>query len=156
VLATLKLSTSIDRRGLIRVIIMSVLYFGGVVLFERFTSGRRMSLPAEGSLLNWLLTTSTLASTFCEEILFRGFVLTRLRGWMGFWRADVLTAVLFSAIHWPHWLWVNGFQVSLIVEAVAIVILAVFLGWVVKRTGSLWPAVAVHEFNNVLSGLLRG
>ena len=94
-------------------------------------------------------------SPISEEILFRGFILNKLGETLRFWTANLLTAVLFTLIHWPFWLWRNGFQVGMLQTSAGIFLLAILLGYVVRLTNSLWPAVAVHVANNLLAHFLH-
>ncbi|TWU05838.1 CPBP family intramembrane glutamic endopeptidase [Stieleria varia] len=75
----------------------------------------------------------------CEELLFRGYVQTRLvKAWgpgVGIFIASVLFAV---------------FHIDL-VHVIAVLPLGLFLGFVAWRSGSLLPAMAGHFVNNVFS-----
>jgi len=39
-----------------------------------------------------------------EEIPYRGFMLQKLAERLGFWRANLITSLLFLAIHLPGWI----------------------------------------------------
>lgn len=152
----LKLSTRPALNGLALAALASILFFSAVVIFERFTSGRNLeSLYRASASAIGLALLSVLVSPLLEEILFRGFVLGELRERMSFLRADLLSAALFVLAHWPYWLWANGFSKAMLGTSLSIFILAVFLGYVLKWTNSLWPCVAVHVFNNFLNAFLR-
>jgi hypothetical protein len=105
-----------------------------------------------------LVILGTLASSFFspefEELLFRGFVLPKLNESLPFWPANLLQAALFAAIHWPNWLWVGGLHWSLVPPSISIFILGVLLGWLTRRTNSIWPAVVVHMVNNFIAAFL--
>lgn len=93
-------------------------------------------------------------SVFCEEVLFRGLVLGELARRRPFWIANVLQAALFAAAHAPYWLWTRGAGTFLLTEGGWVFALGLFFGWLVRRTGSLWPAVAAHMVVNTLLGVL--
>lgn len=97
----------------------------------------------------------------CEEILFRGAILTGLRGYarpgdgrdpagagdaaqtpLGRWSALVVCALLFGAFH-------RSFAKFLPTSA-----LGLGFGAVAVYSGSLWPAIAMHAVNNTLVVLL--
>lgn len=87
-----------------------------------------------------LLLVLAVVPGICEEVLFRGFMqtgLVRLMGGAG--RGVVLSALLFAAFHLDPWRFAGVF------------VLGLFLGLLVVRSGSLWPAVAGHALNNLLS-----
>lgn len=89
-----------------------------------------------------------------EEILFRGFIYWKLRGTRSFLRANLLTSGLFLLIHWPGWLYMQGFHQGLIPLSLTILLVGFILGWLVETTRSLWPPILLHLANNVLSGIL--
>jgi uncharacterized protein len=93
-------------------------------------------------------------SAFSEEALFRGLVLTELAERWGFWRANVVSALLFVSMHWPHRVWRNGLGLGVVADAPALFAIAIALGFVAWRTRSIWPAVILHAANNTLSGVL--
>lgn len=84
------------------------------------------------------------AGTFFEEVLFRGYVLTRLRR-LGVGRAILISAVLFCLVHIP----VRG--VSHLV--LSWLIGGLVYGYVYLRSGSLWVAGGFHLFHNVAADL---
>jgi uncharacterized protein len=152
----LKLTTRPARNGLALAALASALFFSAVVIFERFTSGRNLeSLYRASAHAIGLALLSVAVSPVLEEVLFRGFVLGELWERMSFLRADLLTSALFVLAHWPYWLWANGFGKEMLGASLSVFILAVFLGYVLKWTNSLWPCVAIHIFNNFLSAFLR-
>jgi membrane protease YdiL (CAAX protease family) len=95
-----------------------------------------------------------LPSAFAEEALFRGLVLTELTDRWRFWPANAVSAALFVSMHWPHRLWRDGFGPGVFSDAPALFLIALALGFVTWRTGSIWPAVVFHAANNALSGVL--
>jgi len=77
----------------------------------------------------------------CEELAFRGFILTGLRRRFSPWKAILLSSFLFALSH------MNVFQL------LPFLILGVFLGWLTVRSGSVFPAMLFHLVHN---GLLFG
>jgi membrane protease YdiL (CAAX protease family) len=87
-----------------------------------------------------------------EEILFRGFFFSKLRERVSFLRANLVTSALFVAIHWPGWLTLNGWHPGfLFVTSGSIFLLALVLAYLVERTRSLYPSIALHILNNLVS-----
>jgi uncharacterized protein len=129
-----------------------VAFFAAVILFDLLVSGKRFHAPA----LPAAALFSIVASSVCEEILFRGFVLRELWERLGFRPANLMAAALFTLVHWPYWVWAaGGFHPGLIFISGSVFLLALFLGYLVKLTDSLWPSVVAHVVNNQLSILLR-
>jgi len=72
----------------------------------------------------------------CEELFFRGFVLSGLRSAFGRWGAVLLVAVAFGVYHQSvHRLLITA-------------MLGTLFGLLVIRWGSLWPAVLAHLLHN--------
>jgi membrane protease YdiL (CAAX protease family) len=83
-----------------------------------------------------------LAPGFGEEILFRGYIQTRLTRRWGRWVGIGVTAVLFGAMHMD---WVQGSYA---------VVLGVYLGWASERADSTWPTILCHAALNAGAMLL--
>lgn len=77
-----------------------------------------------------------------EELLYRGVILTGFLRRYGVGRAVVYAAVLFALSH------LNPYQLP------AGLAMGLLLGWVLLRTGSLWPCLLLHAaFNAAVFGL---
>ncbi len=75
----------------------------------------------------------------CEELAFRGFILTGFMRSGRKWRAIIFTAMLFGLVH-------GVLQQSLIACLAGVVI-----GYIVVQSGSLLPGVVYHVLNNTLA-----
>lgn len=90
---------------------------------------------------------------FTEEIVFRGFLLQKVKELTGFWLANIISSVLFLLIHFPRWykdgLLLGGFfnLLSAIVFAIAFSLLQ---GYTLKRTKSLWSCMLTHSITNFI------
>lgn len=149
-LSYLRITTPISKASLLFSFIAIILYFSVVILLGLFAQGKHVSFNLDG-----VVVLSTSISSLFEEVLFRGFILNKLREMASFRVANLLAALLFTLVHWPNWLWTKGFQTQMLVDSLSIFILACFLGYLVKRTNSLWPSVAAHIINNLVAGILR-
>ncbi len=86
---------------------------------------------------------------FVEEVVFRGCVLQRATRYTGFWRANLLSSALFLAIHLPGWGFAGFPAAGDLLSASAFVFaLSLLLGYLLKRTQSLWSCVVVHAASN--------
>jgi sodium transport system permease protein len=83
-----------------------------------------------------------LTPAICEELAFRGFILSGLRHIGHRWIAIAMTAALFGIAH-------GLLQQSLSAFAVGLVI-----GYVAVKTNSIWPAMVFHMVHNSLMVLL--
>jgi len=79
-----------------------------------------------------------------EELAFRGFFLSGLRSSLRPLQAIALTAIAFSLFH------LDPLHILLAFPA------GLWLGYVVMRTGSIYPAIAAHTLNNLWATLEAG
>ena len=77
----------------------------------------------------------------CEELAFRGFILSGLRRMGHKWAAIVLTSIFFGLAH------------GLLQQSLAACAVGVIIGYITVKTGSLWPAMLYHLCHNGLSVL---
>ncbi len=78
-----------------------------------------------------------------EELFFRGFMFAGLRRRLPFVAAAAISAGLWGFFHFTgpgSW----GVVLQLAVFGIA-------LSWLYERTGSIWPPIAIHAFNNALA-----
>jgi sodium transport system permease protein len=75
----------------------------------------------------------------CEELAFRGFILSGLTKALKPVNAVVITAILFGAMH-------GLLQQSIVASAIGMI-----LGFVALRTGSVWPCIVYHATHNGLT-----
>jgi len=80
----------------------------------------------------------------CEEILYRGFLFSFLRAWIGIIAAIVISSIVFG---WAHIY--LGYR-----HAPRTVLVGLFLAVVVVLTKSLWPAILIHAAIDFSSGEL--
>ena len=83
-----------------------------------------------------------LAPGFGEELLFRGYIQTRLRQRWPRLLALLTASVMFGLLHMD------------LVQSPMAVLLGLWLGEVADRTGSIWPAIVGHTFNNAAATVL--
>jgi uncharacterized protein len=151
----MRIKSPIKRQGLLLAAMISIAYLAGIIVYEYLSTGRTLlplhhaaALPLVGTLASISLSALT------EELFFRGFVLPELNKNGRFGVSNLLQALLFVGIHWPNWLWTGRFQWGLVSTSVSILLLALLLGWLVRRTNSIWPAVVVHSLNNLIAAFL--
>jgi membrane protease YdiL (CAAX protease family) len=71
-----------------------------------------------------------------EEILFRGYLFSKLRTYIPLWVAIIITSALFGAVHGQWNVAIDTFALS--------VIMCLAVVW----TKSLWPAILIHMLKN--------
>lgn len=151
----LKLKTSVSRGILWGV--------GAAIIYAALVLARASLFPAGGvdfkpvSLESWL--TSITTAVFIEEIAFRGFLLPQLERFAGnFWTANVLTACLFAAIHFPGWILASETTLvpGRLISTAEILFLGLLLGYLSRRSASLWSCIILHAVNNLLATSVFG
>jgi sodium transport system permease protein len=87
----------------------------------------------------WLVVAITPA--ICEELLFRGLLLSALRG-LGMWPALLITSLLFGLAH------------ASIYRLLPTLFLGLVFGYLVWRSGSVLTGIVAHALNNGLMATL--
>ncbi len=67
---------------------------------------------------------------------------------MRFWQANALSSALFVAVHLPGWTFAGYSAAALLSSASFVFLLALLLGYLLKRTGSLWACAVTHTMSN--------
>lgn len=152
----LKLTTPVNKRGLLIGAPVTLVWFSFVVLGEALISGRNAGAMLTARSSEWLtILAGVFFSPICEEILCRGFFLNRLQESLRSWKANVISSLLFMLAHWPYWVSKNGFSPQVIKDSVNVFLLGCLFGWLMGKTNSLWPAIGAHILNNFLSSLIH-
>lgn len=89
-----------------------------------------------------LLFVAAVSPAICEEVMFRGVMLSGFRSRMGNWPAIVLSGVLFGIFH------ISVYRIP------PIAVLGIVLSYLTVRTGSIHAGILVHLLNNTLAILL--
>jgi len=95
-----------------------------------------------GNIGSLLLVIAVLPAV-CEELAFRGFILSGLRHMGHKWVAIVVASVFFGATH-------ALFQQSIVASLVGII-----LGFIAVQTGSIWPCMLFHAVHNSMAVLVQ-
>jgi sodium transport system permease protein len=97
----------------------------------------KQGLFASGNLWMLLLVIAAIPA-ICEELAFRGFILSGCRSLGNSRRAIVVSAILFGFVHFPLQQSISAFVAGLV------------LGYLAVRSGSLLPGVVFHFLNNAV------
>ena len=96
------------------------------------------TLIAEAPLLSVVLVLA-LVPAVCEELAFRGFILSGLRHLGHKWTAIALASLFFGLAH------------GILQQSLAACVAGMVIGYVAVQTGSLAPAIAFHFTHNALA-----
>ncbi len=83
-----------------------------------------------------------------EEILFRGFLQTFLRSWCTRWGSLLITACIFSLVHFGIAQEISNFTILS-----ALFPLSILLGYLYEREQNLWAPIGLHIVFNSLSAI---
>lgn len=83
--------------------------------------------------------TLVIIAPFAEEALFRGYLFGKLRGYVSFWSAALLTSALFALAHGQWNVALDTF------------VLGMVLAWLRDTTGSIWAGVLLHSIKNAVA-----
>jgi len=82
-----------------------------------------------------------LCTGFVEEFIFRGVLQRTAVEAFGWWRGILYVSLLFAVLHIGFLSWI---------DVVFVFVVALFFGWVVKKTGSLSGVTLAHGITNAL------
>lgn len=87
----------------------------------------------------WVVALVTaFGAPLAEEVLFRGYLQTLLRVWLGPWPAIVVVGILFGLMHGLEY-------------ATPITLLGFYFAWLRERSGSLLPSMVAHALHNTIA-----
>ncbi|MFC1897274.1 lysostaphin resistance A-like protein [Chloroflexota bacterium] len=97
----------------------------------------------------WLPALIFLTCTgFVEEFIFRGVLQRTAVEVFGSWWGIVYVSLLFASAHLIHY-WEVG-PIRILIDVAFVFSIALFFGWVVKKTGSLFGVILAHGTTNAL------
>jgi membrane protease YdiL (CAAX protease family) len=88
---------------------------------------------------------------FIEEIPYRGFMLQKFAERVGFWPANLITALLFLGVHLPGW---SALHLLTADRQVFVFVFGVVMAIAFRFSGSLWAAIVAHSANDFMSFVL--
>lgn len=118
----------------------------GFDLHEQLAVNQVQSVKPYPFLLATLVFCMVTVVPFIEEVLFRGYLQESLQPYFRPWTAVSITALIFSLFHFSF---TQGASNLLILSA--LFLLALLLGYLKERQGSLWSSVALHATFNGIS-----
>ena len=86
-----------------------------------------------------LLLVIAVVPAVCEELAFRGFILSGLRHMGHKWAAIIVSSVFFGATH------------ALLQQSIVASLVGAVLGFIAVQTGSLWPCILFHVVHNSMA-----
>jgi membrane protease YdiL (CAAX protease family) len=110
-------------------------------------------LQAMGSGLRWGTITAALpwilififSNAFMEELWFRALFLKKLEPLVGAGTSLMITSLVFAGVHIS-----STYVLDILLFIVALMGLALFWGWLMRRSGSIWGPFLIHAGADVL------
>jgi uncharacterized protein len=87
-----------------------------------------------------------------EEMMFRGFILKEINRKLSFWKANVITSLLFLLIHYP--IWIHNAEFFVVWNHLDIFLIGFIFGFIYKKTGSLWSVLLLHSFYDLFVNMM--
>lgn len=102
------------------------------------------------SIAIWL--DAIILAAFMDEIVFRGIILQKLTLLTTFKRANIFNTLFFVFIHFPKWFSIGYFYHFNFIGSINFIFwFGLLMGYVFKKSNSLWPCIWIHLANNFIS-----
>lgn len=137
------------KKGIIWGFVLS-LVLGGFLLLEASIfddASFHFSLSFDDYLNTFLM------AGLAEEIVFRGVILQELNKRLSFWKANVITALLFLVIHYP--IWIYNDIIFHFGSHIYVFMIGLLFGLIFKKTGSLWTVILLHASHNFFLSIIN-
>lgn len=137
-----------ERKWLLVAVVIGIAAFGGCFVIEgiyyhfvtEINTQADFQTAAQGGPLSMfiLLITGAILTPLSEEFVFRGVIANALNRY-GAWAGVVGSAAIFGVVHGFTVILLDAFMVGILV------------GYLFRKTGSIWPGVVVHIVYNGLN-----
>ena len=129
-----------------------------LVIFSWFDFSKTATADFSGKgigALPAILAYAILGTALPEEIFFRGFLLKRLQGKLGFPGANLVQSLLFGILHALMFIQLIGYLKAIVI-LIFVSLIAFVLGAINEQqaNGSILPSVLIHTLANTTVGLL--
>ena len=154
-----KVESQKKRHLLLTILGISLLFLlFSIVVFSWFDSSQTATATFYGKgmgALPAILVYAILGTALPEEIFFRGFLLKRLQGKLGFLGANLLQSLLFGLIHALMFIQLTGYLKAMAIMTFISLIAYIFGAINEKKAGgSILPSIFIHALANTVAGLL--
>lgn len=153
-----KVESQKKRRLLLTILGISLLFLlFSIVVLSWFDSSQTATAAFSGKgmgALPAIMAYAILGTALPEEIFFRGFLLKRMQGKLGFLGANLVQSLLFGLIHALMFIQLTGYLKAFAIMAFISLIAYVFGAINEKKAGgSILPSVFIQAFANTAAGL---
>lgn len=150
-----KVESQQKRRLLLTILGISLLFLlFSIVVLSWFDSSQTATAAFSGKgmgALPAIMAYAILGTALPEEIFFRGFLLKRLQGKLGFLGANLVQSLVFGLIHALMFIQITGYLRAMAIMAFITLIAYIFGAINEKKAGG---SVFIHALANTIVGLL--
>ena len=154
-----KVESQQKRRLLLTILGISLLFLlFSIVVLSWFDSSQTATAAFSGKgmgALPAIMAYAILGTALPEEIFFRGFLLKRMQGKLGFLGANLVQSLLFGLIHALMFIQLTGYLKAMAIMTFISLIAYIFGAINEKKAGgSILPSIFTHALANTVVGLL--
>jgi len=148
-------STGISKHNLKQSILIGTILALITVAEVLLSSSKSLMLIAQNLTLSslWALVYYAVVG-FCEEFMFRGYLQTRLMGWIGIWKGWILTSIFMALIHIPQRMATGLSLQEAITSAALLIPISLMLGYILIKTENILAPGIYHTFANWVGVLM--
>lgn len=132
--------------------VLAIITIASVVLFSSKglrDIGQKLTLSSLWALVYYSIV------GFCEEFMFRGYLQTRLMGWIGRWKGWILTSIVMALIHIPQRMASMGLSPKdAIISSALLIPISLMMGYILIKTENIAASSIYHTFANWVSVLM--
>lgn len=134
----------------LKYVILSVIFLTMISLNNQYQLLNYINFNPFLSISIWI--DAIILAAFMDEIIFRGIILQKLTSLTTFKQANILSTLLFVFIHFPKWFSVGYFSHFNLIGSINFIFwFGLLMGYVLKKSDSLWPCIWIHLANNFIS-----
>ncbi|WP_110953434.1 CPBP family intramembrane glutamic endopeptidase [Anaerosinus massiliensis] len=138
----------------LRYTILSILFLTLLAFHNQYQLLNYIKFTPKLSLYLWI--DAILLAAIMDEIIFRGIILQTLASHMSFTKATFFSTCFFVFIHFPRWYNLGHFSDYTIIGNINFIFcFGILMGYILKKSNSLWPCILIHFVNNFISNALN-
>lgn len=132
--------------------ILAIITISSVILFSSKSLrdiGQKLTLSSLWALVYYSVV------GFCEEFMYRGYLQTRLMGWLGRWKGWILTSIVMALVHIPQRMASMGLSPKdAIISSALLIPISLMMGYILIKTENIAASSIYHTFADWVSVLM--
>lgn len=116
---------------------------GIIVVFVTGKAKKIMTMASFISFIEFMIV------GFAEEIIFRGYLQTRLNAWLGKFKGYLIIAIIFSFFHFHNMIILKGIDLeTAFINCAKLIPLSLMFGYIMIKTENITSVSILHTFYN--------